>query len=808
MPQISSNFILRSKLPNFERDSFQTWNEMINVPTSWIDEGHISYCVERNKHYIFNSANGTLEGDARWTRLDIPVNIQADRSITSVPSIDKLTDSLAESLSTGDLVYVINDMTFYYNTYDSTKEVQSIDYREDNTGWFWPLFEGYATEEWVKNCKYLTKHQDISHLAQKENVYSIGSANEKFATRESLSDYAKIGSVYTISEVNNLFTDTEKKIPSLDGYATEKYVNEQGFLTKHQDISHLAQKENVYSIGSTNEKFATIESLSDYAKIENVYTISEVNNLFADTEKKIPSLDGYATEEYVNEQGFLTEHQDISHLALKDEIPSLDGYATIEELSEYVKAEDVPIIENVVLKDDLINYAKLEELDPLKDQISTISAATGAFKAELNTYKEEVAETYATKTNLNDYVKWDVFQNNSATTTNRIIDVENDIKGVKVNIENIQNDNSLNEYKEEVAETYATKDELENHINNFEEYKKLVDETYAKPEDISSKLNTYAPSVEHENRWIGADCAGDLAGKTGKEVANSAYSYSAVFDQMLFSKFTPTTSYPSVDIDLKHNWNGGMSIDWYDEKKRIILVEAGCTGPDGGDFEAVNVKDAIITYPKGIDLSTNFTNGLIPSTDEKQTSIGFCKVKDENDEWVYYRKENNIYHVPAILNVGEYRYHMAAYFQKGSPALDNDGMTVTEWNENTPIESDDYITIIASKPTYYNTNEGFTKNRLILWGDEMIDYMTLKPSCQLEQAFKLPRKIKELYIWNDISGYAKVPMVYQKDENGLLTKNLIPAYFTESVDENDYYTYIYNSNENGHRGEIKIKVTF
>ena len=468
----------------------------------------------------------------------------------------------------------------------------------------------------------------------------------------------------------------------------------------------------------------------------------------------------------------------------------------------------MPIIENVVLKDDLNDYAKLEELDPLKDQISTISAATGAFKAELNAYKEEVAETYATKTNLNDYVKWEVFQNNSATTTNRIIDVENDIKGVKENIENIQNDNSLNAYKEEVAETYATKDELENHTNNFEEYKKLVDETYAKPEDISSKLNTYAPSVEHENRWIGADCAGDLAGKTGKEVANSAYSYSAVFDQMLFGKFTPTTSYPSVDVDLKYNWNGGMSIDWYDEKKRIILVEAGCTGPDGGDFEAVNVKDAIITYPKGIDLSTNFTNGLIPSTDEKQTSIGFCKVKNENGEWVYYRKENNIYHVPATLDVGEYRYHMAAYFQKGSPALDNDGMTVTEWNENTPIESKDYITIIASKPTYYNSKDGFVKNPIILWSDNMVDYMTLKPSCQLEQAFKLPRKIKELYIWNDISGYAKVPMVYQKDENGLLTENLIPAYFTESVDENDYYTYIYNSNENGHRGEIKIKVTF
>ena len=53
-----------------------------------------------------------------------------------------------------------------------------------------------------------------------------------------------------------------------------------------------------------------------------------------------------------------------------------------------------------------------------------------------------------------------------------------------------------------------------------------------------------------------------------------------------------------------------------------------------------------------------------------------------------------------------------------------------------------------------------------------------------------------------------VPFVNQKDEDGQWTDNMIPAYFEESVDENGYYTYIYDSDTNGHRGEIKIKVTF
>lgn len=47
---------------------------------------------------------------------------------------------------------------------------------------------------------------------------------------------------------------------------------------------------------------------------------------------------------WVNEQGFLTEHQDLSDYALKTEIPSLDGYATENwvESKGYVTAETLP----------------------------------------------------------------------------------------------------------------------------------------------------------------------------------------------------------------------------------------------------------------------------------------------------------------------------------------------------------------------------------------------------------------------------------------------------------------------------------
>lgn len=84
---------------------------------------------------------------------------------------------------------------------------------------------------------------------------------------------------------------------------------------------------------------------------------------------QIPSLEGYATEGWVKEQNYLTEHQDLSAYAKKDElfsgsyndltdkpeIPSLEGYATEDwvegkgyltehqDLSEYAKTQDIPV---------------------------------------------------------------------------------------------------------------------------------------------------------------------------------------------------------------------------------------------------------------------------------------------------------------------------------------------------------------------------------------------------------------------------------------------------------------------------------
>lgn len=678
MPQISSSFILRSKLSNFQRDSFDSKDAMNSVLSEWMDEGHISYCKEDGKHYIFKSVddnNQELFGADRWRELlmndleELSYNVPVYDTIDEIKNI--CPDFLGEDngIPSGTIIYCREDHNLYYNIADDSKGQgnQDVIHHEYGFGWFRPL-----------------TLQDTYSKSEIDNI--ISGVNEEKPDGDPF---------IRVSELDEL-------LPSIEGGISEADVDEKlkGYATK-EELANTS-KANSEAIGSVSNRVDELE--------KNSVTPDSLNN----------TLNNYATK------GFVGDSCDAVKQQIKKDI---DGYE--DESGEYH-----PGIKDIIEKHNLDLYGD-----------------------------------------------------------------DGDTKGV------IQD---LEDYKTNVANTYATKDSVQTVQDGLDAYKEEVEQTYAKPGDISGLLNTYTPSKDNENKWIGTDLAGDLAGKTGKEIAASAYSYSAVLDQMLFGDFEPIISQPSVTMKLKETWMESVSIDWYNEKERIIMVPAGTTGPDGSDFIADNVTDAVITYPKGLSLSTNYTNGLILSTDEKQSSIGFCRIKNENGEWDYYRKEGNRYHVPSVLTPGSYRYYYAAFFQKGSPAINNENMMVSEWQESTPVESQDYITINASKPIYYNTPNGMVEKSLKVWDDKfMFDTAELLPSCQLEQSFMVPRKLKALYIWNDLlGGYGQVPMVKELDEEGLETENLVPAYFNESIDENGYYTYKYNSVLNGHRGAIKIKVEF
>ena len=232
----------------------------------------------------------------------------------------------------------------------------------------------------------------------------------------------------------------KSEIPSLTGYATEDWVEGQGYLKEHQDLSEYAKKNEVPRLpefrtingqkitgdttniviegGSGGETITVDSELSTTSTnpVQNKTITNALNNKANLSD--IPSLDGYATENWALNKNYLTHHQDLSGYAKKTDIPSLTGYATQtwvlnkkyltehQDLSGYAKKTDIPSLtgyatqtwvngQNFAKKTDiqsLDGYATEEWVNSqgyLKEQQNKLTAGTG-IKIENNVVSAKI----------------------------------------------------------------------------------------------------------------------------------------------------------------------------------------------------------------------------------------------------------------------------------------------------------------------------------------------------------------------------------------------------------------------------------
>ena len=257
-----------------------------------------------------------------------------------------------------------------------------------------PSIEGLATEQWVTDKNYLTEHQDISHLASTDYV------DEQIANvdvTEQLKDYAlKSELPVNVSDLNN----------------------DEGYLTQHQDISHLATKEELdtkdfYEIHNNpivNDGDGKLVFVDESGNIglqleaDNTLYVKDVvagDDVLSNKADKseIPSLDGYATESYVDTKfnsievpsldGYAKEEDlpNFNEFAKTTDIPSLDGYVQSSQLpdfNEFIKSDDIPSLEGLATEDFVTSQGYLTEIP-----------------SEYITNTELNSKGYATKTELN-----------------------------------------------------------------------------------------------------------------------------------------------------------------------------------------------------------------------------------------------------------------------------------------------------------------------------------------------------------------------------------------------------------------------
>ena len=210
-----------------------------------------------------------------------------------------------------------------------------------------------------------------------------------------------------ISDLDTIRSGAAKGATALQSvpseYTTEQWVNSQGFLKEHQDISNLATKAE---LNAKQDVITDLDSIRSGAA------------LGATALQSVPSE--YATEQWVNGQGFLKEHQDISNLATKTELAtkqdtlvsgtniktingnSLLGSGNIEvaanvDLSDYYTKSQTNALVSPKLSQVTLTQAEYDALSTKEENVlyvisdaANVDPSNLATKEELNTKQDVI----------------------------------------------------------------------------------------------------------------------------------------------------------------------------------------------------------------------------------------------------------------------------------------------------------------------------------------------------------------------------------------------------------------------------------
>lgn len=236
---------------------------------------------------------------------------------------------------------------------------------------------------------------------------------------------AEKGNYYTKSEVNtSLETKANKtEIPTVPTNVSA-FTNDAGYLTEHQSLDNyytktesdgkyatqvVVNEEIAARINDVREVKATLESkadkseiptvptnvsaftndagyLTEHQSLNNYYTKTEVNASLETKANKseIPNLNGYATEQWVGQQGYLTEHQPLKTINGESIIGNgdivisgggeeTDPVWTAEKVNYYTKTEVNTSLETKANKSEipsLDNYYTKSEIDGIVGNVN------------------------------------------------------------------------------------------------------------------------------------------------------------------------------------------------------------------------------------------------------------------------------------------------------------------------------------------------------------------------------------------------------------------------------------------------------
>ena len=319
----SSIYLKKSELPqnvsSFKNDAGYISSSALSAwlkEHAYISKTEITSLINKANLVVVDTVNKSADSKAinRLNRIEKEI-VEIKDILNKISNTYVSTESI-NSLATKTDIANLSDEIDEISTSLSNIDLSNIATKDEI-----PLLDGYAKEDWVRRQGYLKTHQSLVGYAKKSDLPTdyikesdlseyvkaseISSTLNDYAKKSSLSEYIKTSTFN--SKLNSLVKKSD-----IEGYATQKWVNEQGFLTKNQDLSEFATKTDL-------KDYVKIKSLNNtldgYVKKNSVYTQNESDSKFL---SKIDASNIYLTETSADVKYALKKVVESEYLRIED----------------------------------------------------------------------------------------------------------------------------------------------------------------------------------------------------------------------------------------------------------------------------------------------------------------------------------------------------------------------------------------------------------------------------------------------------------------------------------------------------------
>ena len=386
--QIGTNFEYKGESPNFERDQFETLELMRSADKRSLDEGHISYCIETGKHYVFNKNNTTDDETGKWRlltenpeNLKSALNLKADKSELDT-KVDKVE---GKSLISDTEIDRLKNVTNYDDTDVKTdiadiktsldSKLESTDLDDINAHVSNTSIHITAEERAKWNAKI-----DDSDLVEYEKTSDVNTKLNNKANTTDLNTHTGNTNIHVTSDEKTKW-DSKLDSSALNGYATETFVTEkitEAATSGKVDLTGYAKTVEVDNKLASKADKTEIPDISNLATKDELSTHTNNSSIHITANEKITwnnkldasALGAYTTTDDLNsalalkankDELFSGDYNDLQNLPV---IPDTSNFATKGQLNTHTSDADIHITNtertlwnNKLDNTDLTNYA-------------------------------------------------------------------------------------------------------------------------------------------------------------------------------------------------------------------------------------------------------------------------------------------------------------------------------------------------------------------------------------------------------------------------------------------------------------------